>query len=98
MSAIQNLQEVSDRRDYRETANLLEAVNQLASHFENFSQIPKVCELRGQLSAIKSGLRATIFDDFIYATAREEISPETLDRVSPCCAISQLVGPKPWRC
>ena len=69
MSAVQNLQEVADKRDYRETANLLEAVNQLASHFESFGQIPKICEIRGQLGAIKSALRATIFDDFVHATA-----------------------------
>ncbi|QDZ18793.1 Vps53-like vacuolar protein sorting-associated protein [Chloropicon primus] len=91
MSAIQNLQEVSDKRDYRETANLMEAVNQLASHFESFSQIPKVCELRGQLSAIKSGLRATIFDDFIYATAKEEIPPETLEKLTHACRVVEAI-------
>jgi len=91
MSAIQNLQEVADKRDYRETANLLEAVNQLASHFESFNQIPKVCELRGQLSAIKSGLRATIFDDFIYATAKEDIPPETLDKLSHACRVVEAI-------
>ena len=94
MGAIQNLQEVADKRDYRETANLLEAVNQLASHFESFNQIPKVCELRGQLSAIKSGLRATIFDDFVYATAREgEISPELLDKLGHACRVVEAIDP-----
>ena len=91
MGAIQNLQEVADKRDYRETANLLEAVNQLASHFESFNQIPKVCELRGQLSAIKSGLRAIIFDDFIYATARDEISPETIDKLTHACRVVEAI-------
>jgi len=91
MSAIQNLQEVADKRDYRETANLLEAVNQLASHFESFSQIPKICELKGQLSAIKSALRATIFEDFLQATSRDDFSPEDLDKFSHACRVVEAV-------
>jgi hypothetical protein len=95
MSAIQNLQETADSRDYRETANLLEAVNQLASHFESFNQIPKVYELRGQLSAIKSALRATIFDDFIHATARDmnELDGETLGKLTHACRVVEAIDP-----
>jgi hypothetical protein len=43
---------------------VLQAVNQLCSHFEAYSDIPKITELREKFKGIKDMLKSHIFSDF----------------------------------
>ena len=52
------------RRQYGDAANLLQAASQLATHFEGYSQIPKIAELQEKYRGVKNQLRAAVFDDF----------------------------------
>jgi hypothetical protein len=42
----------------------MQAVNQLCSHFEAYSGIPKITELREKFKGIKEMLKSHVFSDF----------------------------------
>ena len=42
----------------------MQAVNQLCSHFEAYSDIPKITELREKFKGIKDMLKSHVFSDF----------------------------------
>lgn len=46
-----------ERHEYAEAAHLLEAVQQLSSHFQSYVHIPKVAELKGRLMALEKTLQ-----------------------------------------
>jgi len=64
VSAVDQLEAMASRRQYREAANLLEAVNQLMDHFEPYGNVAKLAELRGKFAAIRQLMRSAIFEDF----------------------------------
>jgi hypothetical protein len=64
VSAVEQLQAMAAKRQYKEAAGQLEAVNQLCSHFEAYSDIPKITELREKFKGIKDMLKSHIFSDF----------------------------------
>jgi len=64
VSAVEQLETMALRRQYRDSANLLEAVNQLSTHFDGYNDIPKVAELQKKYGVIKASLRSSVFDDF----------------------------------
>ena len=43
--------------EYGEAAHLLEAVQQLAAHFQSFVSIPKVAELSGRVATLQRALQ-----------------------------------------
>ena len=64
VSAVETLEQIASKKEYRDTANLLEAVGQLMKHFEPFGQIPKIAELKGKFEIIKKMVRQSVFEDF----------------------------------
>ena len=46
VSAVDQLESFVSSRAYKESANLLDAVNELAAHFETYSDVPKVAEIK----------------------------------------------------
>ncbi|THF94041.1 hypothetical protein TEA_012116 [Camellia sinensis var. sinensis] len=64
VSAVEQLQLMASKRQYKEAAAQLEAVNQLCSHFEAYKDIPKVTELREKFKNIKQILKSHVFSDF----------------------------------
>lgn len=47
------LQRAVERNEYAESAQLIEAVQQLAAHFQSFVAIPKVAELSARVIALQ---------------------------------------------
>ena len=76
MSAVDQLETMAMRRQYRDSANLLEAVNQLSAHFDGYNDIPKVAELQRKYAKIRAALRANVFEDF-HATWQPPSSNRT---------------------
>lgn len=77
VSAVEQLQGMADRREYKDAASLLEAVNQLVAFFEPFSSVPRVEELRNTHKNIKAQLRSYIHHDFstlaVQASAENDV-------------------------
>jgi hypothetical protein len=49
---------------YREVANLMEAVKQLMNHFEKYTSIPKVAEIKLRVVSIQSDLKKHVHEVF----------------------------------
>ncbi|CAM9907786.1 unnamed protein product [Scytosiphon promiscuus] len=56
VTAVDQLQGVAKAKQYRESANLLDAVRQLLTHFESYAEVPRIAELRETVTGIKNEL------------------------------------------
>ena len=63
-TAVEQLNVMTTERAYREAANLLEAVSQLARNFEPYKRVEKICELLASVRALRSQLQAQVFEEF----------------------------------
>lgn len=52
------LQRAVERNEYAECAQLIEAVQQLAGHFQSFVAIPKVAELSARVATLQRSVQA----------------------------------------
>jgi hypothetical protein len=64
VTAVDQLDYMARKREYREAANLLNAVNQLSKHFEQYTGVPKVDELRKAVTDTRSALTVQVLEDF----------------------------------
>ena len=55
---------MSQKHQYREAANLLEATSQLSSHFDAYHKVPKIAEIQARIDDIENTLRGQVFEDF----------------------------------
>ncbi|XP_047315213.1 vacuolar protein sorting-associated protein 53 B-like [Impatiens glandulifera] len=65
VSTFEQLHVMTSKRQYKEAAVQLEAVNQLCSHFEAYRDVPKITELREKVKNIKQVLKSHLFSDFV---------------------------------
>nr|GEX44934.1 hypothetical protein [Tanacetum cinerariifolium] len=63
-SAIEQLQVMASKRQYKEASAQLEAVSQLCSHFDGYRDTPKITELSNKFKNIKQILKSHVFSDF----------------------------------
>ena len=66
VTAVDQLEVMAEGRQYREAGNLLQAVNELYSHFDGYDEIPKIAELRNSVVETKDDLTQRILEDFKY--------------------------------
>jgi len=64
VTAVDQLDFLIENRQYRDTANLLDAIDQLFIHFESHGSVNSVAELRDSVTATKTQLSAQILKDF----------------------------------
>lgn len=57
ITAVGQLEMMASGYHYREVANLMEAVKQLMSHFERYTSIPKVAEIKARVVNIQADLK-----------------------------------------
>lgn len=91
-TALEKLSLMTTERAYRESANLLEAVSQLASNFETFKNVPRICELLSSVRAVRSQLQAQVLEEFkmhVGAIMSEEVLTMLADAAQ---AVSVLGG------
>ena len=80
-----------ERHEYAEAAHLLEAVQQLSSHFQSYVHIPKVAELKGRLTALERSLQINTMREF-ELLGEETPSPLLLERLRSCCMVVEALG------
>ncbi|KAI9914786.1 hypothetical protein PsorP6_008554 [Peronosclerospora sorghi] len=64
VNAVDQLELMSSQRNYRVSASLLEAVNQLFTHFDGYTNVPKIVELHRTARTVQEELEGQIFADF----------------------------------
>lgn len=93
VDAVDKLQQAAERHEYGECAQLLEAVQQLAANFEEYSSIPKIAELRGRVAALQASLKTACVREFDLLDVGEEApSPQLLARLHDCCLVIDALG------
>ncbi|KAG2593661.1 hypothetical protein PVAP13_5NG012558 [Panicum virgatum] len=94
VSAVEQLQVMASKRQYKEAAAQLEAVNQLCSHFEAYRDVPKITELREKFKNIKKILKSHVFSDFSsLGTGKETEDPMLLQQLSDSCLVVDALEP-----
>ncbi|KDP42057.1 hypothetical protein JCGZ_03268 [Jatropha curcas] len=94
VSAVEQLQLMASKRQYKEAAAQLEAVNQLCSHFEAYRDIPKITELREKFKNIKQILKSHVFSDFAsLGTGKETEETNLLQHLSDACLVVDALEP-----
>lgn len=94
VSAVEQLQVMASKRQYKEAAAQLEAVNQLCSHFEAYRDIPKIIELREKFKNIKQILKSHVFSDFSsLGTGKETEETNLLQQLSDACLVVDALEP-----
>lgn len=94
VSAVEQLQIMASKRQYKEAAAQLEAVNQLCSHFDAYRDIPKITELREKFKNIKQILKSHVFSDFSsLGTGKETEESNLLQHLSEACLVVDALEP-----
>ncbi|KAL6287108.1 hypothetical protein ACE6H2_011498 [Prunus campanulata] len=94
VSAVEQLQVMASKRQYKEASAQLEAVNQLCSHFEAYRDIPKITELREKFKNIKQILKSHVFSDFSsLGTGKESEETNLLQQLSDACLVVDALEP-----
>ncbi|KAG0492608.1 hypothetical protein HPP92_006006 [Vanilla planifolia] len=94
VSAVDQLQMMASKRQYKEAAAQLEAVNQLCSHFEAYRDIPKISELREKFKNIKKILKSHVFSDFSsLGTGKEMEETNLLQQLTDACLVVDALEP-----
>lgn len=94
VSAVEQLQQMTSKRQYKEAAGQLEAVNQLCSHFEAYRDIPKISELREKFKNIKQTLKSLVFSDFSsLGTARLKEDGNLMQQLADACLVVDALEP-----
>lgn len=94
VSAVEQLQIMASKRQYKEAAAQLEAVNQLIGHFEAYRDVPKINELREKFKNIKKILKSHVFSDFSsLGTGKETEESNLLQQLSDACLVVDALEP-----
>jgi len=55
---------MATEKQFREVANLLDAVKQLLTHFDRYNNIPKIAEVKGRVDNIQTELKRHVHISF----------------------------------
>ncbi|KAG0554133.1 hypothetical protein KC19_12G065500 [Ceratodon purpureus] len=94
VSAVEQLQAMAAKRQYKEAAGQLEAVNQLIGHFEAYRDVPKISELREKFKGIKDMLKSHVFSDFAsLGTADLHEDGQQMQQLADACLVVDALDP-----
>jgi len=107
IKGVDKLEFMVHKRQYREAANLLQAVAELVEHFKNHEAVPKIKELCNTVEQMKDLLSKQIFEDFeslseisadFYRGSEEEniqyysASTQTPESLAGACCVVDALG------
>ncbi|CAH0474272.1 unnamed protein product [Peronospora belbahrii] len=101
VNAVDQLEFMSSQRNYLETASLLEAVNQLFTHFDGYTNVSKIIELHKTVRTLQEELIGQVFADFLSIGpmelleknfTTEEEQKAVYANLSAACAIVDALG------
>ncbi|EFC37134.1 predicted protein [Naegleria gruberi] len=93
VSAVDKLTLYTQKKQYKQVAELLEAVNELLANFEKYkSSIPKVQNLFMRFESVKKSLRDQLFQDFKSLDAHKNSGRENVQQLlsEACLAVDAL--------
>jgi hypothetical protein len=90
-TAYEQLRGLSKSRQYRECAQLLQAVIQLVAHFKSYRSIDQIATLSRNVADLQSELLEQICEDFELAFAKDEVA-QRKGMLTEACLIMDALG------
>eukprot|EP01134_Creolimax_fragrantissima_P003390 CFRG3390T1 len=91
VGGVETLKGMSTRRQYRDAANLLEAISNIIMEFERFNSIPKIRTITDDVRELKLSLRAQIKQDFEDSFTGKLYSGP-VDHLREACQVLEVLG------
>lgn len=101
VNAVDQLELTASQRNYKEAASLLEAVNQLFTHFDGYANVSKIVELHSTVRTLQEEMGGQIFADFRSIgpldsleenfTSEDELNA-LFTNLSAACAVVDALG------
>ena len=90
-TAYEQLRGLSSSRQYRECAQLLQAVIQLMAHFKSYRSIDQIATLSRNVSDLQRELLEQVCEDFEVTFAKSEI-PQRRGMLAEACLVMDALG------
>ena len=90
-TAYEQLRGLSKTRQYRDCAQLLQAVIQLMAHFKSYRSIDQIATLSRDVADLQRELQEQICEDFEIAFAKDEVQ-QRRGMLSEACLVIEALG------
>ncbi|XP_052894497.1 vacuolar protein sorting-associated protein 53 homolog isoform X2 [Anopheles moucheti] len=94
VGGVENLKRLSERRQYGEVLNPLQAIIEVNQHFQQYSEISQIQTLSAQVQQIQSELATQITDDFknfFSPTSHSNANRMTLTQLKDACQVASVL-------
>ncbi|GJJ76476.1 vacuolar protein sorting-associated protein 53 [Entomortierella parvispora] len=92
VTAVDQLKVMAQRKQYRETAQLLEAVLQLIQYFRTFQNVRQIGELTESVARLQAELERDIVKDFENGFTPDGILIGNVGQLSNACLVIEVLG------
>ncbi|KAF9172950.1 Vacuolar protein sorting-associated protein 53 [Mortierella sp. AD011] len=92
VTAVDQLKAMAQRKQYRETAQLLEAVLQLIQYFRTFQNVRQIAELTESVARLQADLERDIMNDFEQGFTQEGILVGNIAQLASACLVINILG------
>lgn len=94
VGGVENLKRLSERRQYGEVLNPLQAIIEVNQHFQQYSEISQIQTLSAQVQQIQSELATQITDDFknfFSPTSHSNTNRMTITQLKDACQVASVL-------
>ncbi|KAG0369845.1 Vacuolar protein sorting-associated protein 53 [Gamsiella multidivaricata] len=92
VTAVDQLKAMAQRKQYRETAQLLEAVLQLIQYFRTFQNVRQIAELTESVAKLQVELEHDIVKDFEHGFTQDGILVGNAGQLASACLVIDILG------
>ncbi|KAF9437399.1 Vacuolar protein sorting-associated protein 53 [Entomortierella beljakovae] len=92
VTAVDQLKAMAQRKQYRETAQLLEAVLQLIQYFRTFQNVRQIAELTESVARLQADLERDIMKDFESSFTPDGILVGNIGQLASACLVIDILG------
>ncbi|KAF8936214.1 Vacuolar protein sorting-associated protein 53 [Dissophora ornata] len=92
VTAVDQLKAMAQRKQYRETAQLLEAVLQLIQYFRTFQNVRQIAELTESVAKLQAELERDIMKDFENSFTQDGILVGNVGQLASACLVIDILG------
>ncbi|CAG8578254.1 11332_t:CDS:10 [Diversispora eburnea] len=92
VTAVSQLKIMAQRKQYKETAQLLQAVLQLGLYFKSYKNIKQIATLSASVNSLQNDLKKQIFDDFESSFSTDGSLIVQTASLDEACLVIEIIG------